>query len=160
MPKGTAPDLIFETPDIDEFADRLTRDSRRLLGEICGLTDPEASDWDQQPSQDAVWALQSRIPRQSNRPICALSPVGGWTSSWRRLVGSSTTPGMRTKAAIEDTVRRLRAAKEQEVARRERENLPSSTPGDTWIRVGFRMHRSSSSSRRLVISLCEVYISK
>ncbi len=154
-----AADLIFETPDIDEFADRLRRECRDLLGGTCALREPEAADWDQQPSSDAAWAIENRLPHQPNQPVCVLSPVADRTGIWQRLCGASKGPARETQSAIEEALRRLRAAQEREVARRKHENLPTRTPGDTWIRVGYRMHRPPNSPRT-VISVCEVYIGK
>ena len=84
-----AADLIFETPDIDEFAGRLRRECRDLLGETCALTEPEAADWDQQPSSDAAWFIAKRLSREPNRPVCVLSPVADRTGIWQRLFGVS-----------------------------------------------------------------------
>jgi hypothetical protein len=154
-----AADLIFETPDIDEFADRLKRECRDLFGETCALTEPEAADWTQQPSNDAAWFIARRLPREPNQPVCVVPPVVDRSGIWQRLFGANKGTGRETQGAIEEALRRLRATQEQEVARRKRENLPTLTPGDTWIRVGFRMHRSPESPRT-VISVREVYIGK
>ena len=157
--------LTFETPDIKEIERHLADQVASLFGEFCNLAEPEPSDWNQPLSADARHLIQIgslEQPPQPSRPICVLSRVSGrhWLNVWRALSGSGEPTGMSAQKAIEETVRRLRAAQVQEVERRERERLPTSTLGDTWIRVGFRMQRSSAASSRLVLSVCEVYIFK
>jgi hypothetical protein len=164
MSSGSA-DLIFETPSIEEFATHLTYEFARLFGGRCNLTEPEPPDWNQPLSADARHFVERKgliRPPQPNRPVGVLSrvPDRHWTDVWQRFFGPGKASPIGAQEAIEETVRRIRAAQEQEVERRAREGLPTSTTGDTWIRVGFRMHRSSAASPRLVVSVCEVYIWK
>jgi hypothetical protein len=145
---------IFETPNLEDFTESLTSEGSRLFGASCELTEPVASDWNQASSEVVRWAEANPhtfiAPRQPNRPVCVLAPVGR----------QERTSAMGAKEAIDEATRRLRVAQEQEKERRERERLPGSTRGDTLIRVGFRMHRSSPESSRLVLSVCEVYLGK
>jgi hypothetical protein len=147
--------LIFETPYIEQFTAVLTDRVSKLLGAGCERTEPVASDWNQGPSEAGRWAEANpdtfAVPREPNRPICVLAPVGH---------GGRSASAMRAEEAIEHATQLLRTAQQQENERRQREHLPTSTRGDTWIRVGFRIHRSSPESRRLVLSLCEVYFGK
>jgi hypothetical protein len=149
---------IFETPYIEDLTKSLTSEVSRLFGASCELTEPVASDWNQASSKVGRWAEANphtfMAPRKPNRPVCVLAPVG------RQERTSVRTSAMGAREAIDEATRRLRVAQEQEKERREREHLPGSTRGDTLIRVGFRMHRSSPESSRLILSVCEVYLGK
>jgi hypothetical protein len=155
---GFDPDaLITETPHIETFEQRLAYLVPRFFGVRCELmTEPEPSDWIQAPSEAGRWAEGNPDTfgglHQANRPICALAPVG------HHRVGATSQLG--AKEAIQQARARLCVAQEQEEKRREQERLPEETRGGTWIQVGFRIHRSSPVSRRLVLSICEVYFGK
>lgn len=164
MAMGTAAELVREARDPFEL--RLGMGSAfLLLGDSCELSQPEAADWNQQLSPDARLFLERYVGHQGfrpqpNRPVCVLSRSPATLNLWRRVFGSSKTRTMATCDAMDEAMRRLHAAQEQEIERRAREDLPDETPGDTWIRVGVCMHRSPAGSPRLIMSVCEIYIWK
>ena len=71
---------IFETPSIEDLTESLTSEVSRLFGASCELTEPVASDWNQASSEVVRWAEANPhtfiAPRQPNRPVCVLAPVG------------------------------------------------------------------------------------
>jgi hypothetical protein len=154
LPINLTQEFTFETDAINNFTTILTAVMPILFGPSCRLEQSGQDNW---PSESAAWFL-SRDREAGQRtdegarflhwPVCTLSTAYGKEPN-------CLTP----EAALNETIRHLREANVEEFRAHCGQRGPFAR-ADGSVRIGFRMHWSTSKGEELRVSLCHIFYSK